>query len=346
MALFFWFCTALGYRVLRWLGVPLASANALERGVICAGVGAGVLQYVPLALGSLHHLSPSSLRSACALLALLLLYDAVHVARGAVRALRSVELRPSREVLIWSAVTVALLGIVLVRAVVVADMGDDDGYHLTAAKRWLASGTVGYLPTFTNTNAAMGFEMLYAIGLAVCDPVGAKLLHYGAGLLLLLTVALCARRLSNVWAGLLAISLLLITSPLNDVALFASAYVDFGAALMATIGVLVWLLWRDRPEPRLLAGLALCVGFAGSFKITALIVAIIWTPLVISELYSRGAARSRAFFQGASFFAIACAPVAPWLLRNWLETGNPIYPLASTIFPTRDWTPEHGAVFS
>ncbi|HEY4106547.1 MAG TPA: hypothetical protein VGM44_21750, partial [Polyangiaceae bacterium] len=349
VALFFWFCTALGYRVLRWLRVPLAASNAnpLERGVICFGVGAGVLQYLPLALGFAHHLSPSWLRTACALLALALLPDAVHVARGAFRAARAIEFRPSREVLIWLVVTAALLGVVLLRATVVADMGDDDGYHLTAAKRWLASGTVGYLPTFTNTNAAMGFEMLYSIALAVCDPVGAKLVHYGAGLLLLLTIALSARRLSNVWAGLLAISLLLITNPLNSLPfLLASAYVDFGAALMATLGVLVWLLWRDRQDTRLLACLALCVGFAGSFKITALTVAIIWSPLVISELYARGTKRSRALLQGAFFFAIACAPVAPWLVRNWLETGNPIYPLASSIFPTRDWTPEHGAVFS
>jgi hypothetical protein len=39
------------------------------------------------------------------------------------------------------------------------------------------------------------------------------------------------------------------------------------------------------------------------------------------------------------------APVLPWLYRNWLVTGNPVYPMFSSIIPTRDWSAEQARTF-
>jgi hypothetical protein len=68
-------------------------------------------------------------------------------------------------------------GAVLVCTSLMGSFGDDDGYHLLAPKRWLASGTLDYLATYAHTNAPMGFEMLYAIALSLGNPTAAKMLH-------------------------------------------------------------------------------------------------------------------------------------------------------------------------
>ena len=344
--LFAWFCTALGYRLLRSFRVPLANATASERGLIYLALGAGFLQYLPYCLGLAHELNVHALRLSCALLALLLSKDAVHVARRFRNELKN-DGRLTRSMLIWGALFVALFGLLLTRALIVGNMGDDDGYHLTAPKRWLASGTVGYLASYTNTNASMGFEMLYAIGLAVCDPVGAKFLHFSAGLFALFAVVLSAKRIAGVWAGLCAVSLLLIATPICNVPyLFGQAYVDFGAAWMASVTVLIWLIWREQPDQKLLACMALCAGFAASFKITALLVCVVWLPVVLVELRQRGVAWPNVLKQGLAFGILAFTQVLPWLFRGWRLTGNPVYPMFASYIPTRDWTPEHGRVFS
>ena len=40
----------------------------------------------------------------------------------------------------------------------------------------------------------------------------------------------------------------------------------------------------------------------------------------------------------AAAAAVAAAANSPWLLRNWLLTGNPVYPFASHVFPSLAWT--------
>jgi hypothetical protein len=45
------------------------------------------------------------------------------------------------------------------------------------------------------------------------------------------------------------------------------------------------------------------------------------------------------------FGSLAAVPVLPWLVRNALVTGNPVYPLFANWIPSRDWTVEQGQVF-
>ena len=36
--------------------------------------------------------------------------------------------------------------------------------------------------------------------------------------------------------------------------------------------------------------------------------------------------------------AVCTAPNLPWLLKNWGETGNPLYPFVSTLVPSLRWS--------
>ncbi|MEP7051115.1 MAG: hypothetical protein ABJB12_12220 [Pseudomonadota bacterium] len=347
-ALFFWWVLlALGQRVLRVLRVPLGSFTPWEKGLISLAFGAGAAQYLPYTLALFGMMTAPVVRIACGLLALLLVPDLLSVSRALGKALRGLASRKlSRSLLVWCALFCAVMAMLLVRALVLGDTGDDDGYHLASPKRWLLTGTLSYLPTYTNTNASLGFEMLYVMGTAILDALGAKLLHYSAGLFTLLGVFLCARRISTPLAGITAISLLLIATPVNNLpALFGLAYVDLGACWMAMTSVLVWLEWRERLEPKLFVCFALCAGFAGSFKVTALALALAWVPALVSELRRHGLGWPRIVKRLAGFGALSLAPVLPWLLRNWRQTGNPVYPMFSSLIPTRDWSAEQAAVF-
>jgi hypothetical protein len=348
MLLFWWVVLALGHRILRWLAVPL-SVSPAEKGLLALTVGAGTLQLLPYTLAAFGRLRPGFAIAAFAVLALLLVPDLWHVARRLRTAIGGLSLQGiSRPAAIWGALFVLVMAILLVRATAFSAFGsDDDGYHLSAPKRWLESGTLHYLPTYTNTNASLGFEMLYTLALATGSPFGAKLLHYSAGLFTLLAIWLSARRLGSGRAGLLAISLLLIAQPLCDLpSLFRVAYVDFGACWMTMVSVLVYLLWRERQQPRLLVLLALVAGFAASFKSTALSVTVAWLPVLAWEWRRRDIAWRPIVGRAIRFGLIAAIPVLPWFLRSWRVTGNPVFPMLSGLIPTRDWSPELAGVFN
>jgi len=258
LILFLWVVVALGYRALRLLRVPLRFFTVWERGVVCAAIGAGLLQGLPLALSSFGRLTPGAVRLAVGVLVLLLARDMLHVALGLRAALRELE-APSRVEIAWLTILGLSLAILALRSMVLGDFGDDDGYHLTAPRRWLQTGTLGYLPTYTHTNASMGFEMLYVIALALWDAEGAKLLHFGAALLCLCALYLSARRLAGVvagaTAGMTAVSLFLIPNRVYDVPFLASlAYNDLAVCWMTMTGVLAWLVWREHRQ----SGLLIC----------------------------------------------------------------------------------------
>jgi hypothetical protein len=347
LILFCWFLVALGYRIARILRVPLTSLTRGERGLVCSALGAGFVQYLPFTLGELGWLSATSVRVAMAVLVLLLAPDLVRVARAVAAAARELgHARPSSGAMLWASVLVAIFATMLVRSVIVDAVGDDDGYHLTAPKRWLEQGALVYLPTYTHTNAPMGFEMLFAIGLATWDAGGAKTIHLAAAGFCLLGLFLAGRRLGRPTIGLVPISLLLVPNPAFDFPYLAAvAYNDLAVCWATVTSVLLWLVWRERRESSLLLCAALCAGFAGSFKFPALSVGMALILIMAWEAYRGRLTRPVPWALLAGCAVLAVAPVLPWLFRNWQVTGNPLYPMFSSVLPTRDWSQENGRVF-
>ena len=343
-----WLMTALGYRVVVLTGLILPGLRVAERGLVYLAIGAGVSQYLPLLLGSMGILSISNVKLALAALAVLLARDLLHIAKTAAPEIRSLCRMPTRRALTaWFVILAAFGGALLVRASLMGSLGDDDGYHLLAPKRWLQSGTLEYLPTYTHTNAPMGFEMLYTLALSLANPAAAKLLHFGAGVLCLLAVFLCAKRLGHVTAGVLAISCLLLETPLFDLPVLLNlAYTDLAVCWLTLTSLLLWLIWLDNGERSLLIGAASCAGFAGSFKFTALSVGAGLMLLVFRQLKRRGLPIREMMGPLCMVGALSAVPVLPWLWRNWRVTGNPMYPILSSLVPTRDWSPEHAQIFS
>ena len=90
--------TALGRRLLRILRAPLPTVSRLERGVLCAAMGLGMLQYLAFGLGSAHALTPRNLTVGLAILSLLLLPDIGKVLRAIYRAVRETG---TRNVPVW-----------------------------------------------------------------------------------------------------------------------------------------------------------------------------------------------------------------------------------------------------
>ena len=220
-------------------------ASTGERGIVAVGLGAGLLQFVPVGLGYLQVLGPTSLRVAIGVLGLLLAYDLAGCRRG------YWHLRHFRRPSIWLAAWILALAPVVAVALLIALVPtvDTDGvvYHLTA-KRWLASGSLEYLPTYPQSNSPMGVEMLYAMGMVFAGDTAAKCLHMALGVLAAATLYLCGRRIAGPVVGAIAATFYLV-GPVGIGGALGTAYTEGVATFGISAAALAWLVWfgsRDR----------------------------------------------------------------------------------------------------
>ena len=349
-AAFLWLCLALGRRLLILLGASGAISPS-ERGVIAAGLGAGVLQFVPFALGALGLMTTTSIRIAVGFLVVAAAADLRAVALSVVALMRR-RTYPDLWTIGWIiALSPALL---MAGLVALAPTFDADGlaYHLTVPKRWMHTGWLDYLPTYPYSNAPMGMEMLFSLGMAFSGDVAAKCIHYVLGVVATAAIYLAGKRLSGRMVGAVCATLFLV-GPGGSATLIGLAYVEGAASLAIAASVLSWLVWYQTDNRGYLRSAALLAGVAVSFKLSCALfpVALLAvTALVVAakareEQIPKGLvySTSSALLSTASLSPFVAAPILPWLTRAFIMTGNPFFPLFANLIPSRDLSAELAA---
>ncbi|MDR3620342.1 MAG: glycosyltransferase family 39 protein [Paludisphaera borealis] len=221
-------------------------------------------------------------------------------------------------------------------------------YHLQGPKEYFQNGRIAFLPHNVYTSMPFGVEMLHLIGMEVMGDwwwgglVGQLLVALYAPMAAVL-IAGSASRLGSRWAGRFA-AIVYLTTPwiyrLGVIAYVEGPLCYFQAALL-------WTLirgWNDEraPRGRFWGLLGLLAGGAMTCKYTAVLSAVIpWGVFSVADAVRRRSARPvLAFVLGWSVV------MAPWMIKNVIDTGNPVYPLAWKVFGGRDWTPAREAQWS
>lgn len=206
------------------------------------------------------------------------------------------------------------LGPILAMASVPPWYRDELVYHLSLPQHFAAAGA--YVQPDDNVFRAfpMGWESIVSAWMVLGGP-NPRLLGAWTVAATALGVAALARRAgaSPAAAGAAAATFLVVPT----VAEFgASAYVEPWLCLLVAMALL------DVLDDRWTAGL--WAGLAASVKYPGLAVA-----LFVVVLLPRGA-RPRAVLAAASLGA-------PFYVRNWIERGNPVFPLAYEVFGGEGW---------
>ena len=144
----------------------------------------------------------------------------------------------------------------------------------------------------------------------------------------------------RVW-GMLGL-LVFVSTPMV-IRLSITAYVDLGMIFFTTASVLSYLRWRDGryEDVKWLLLAAVCMGLAAGTKYNAL---ISWLFLggAVCFLYARDTGKQlQAIRWGALFSLVALAVVSPWLVKNLILKGNPIYPSPGQRVCVYPWRPRN-----
>jgi len=211
-------------------------------------------------------------------------------------------------------------------------------YHLGAPRDYLDRGRIEYLPHNIYSNLPFNVEMLYLLTMILRGgPVKAALscqsLNVLLGLLAVGAVWLAARPFGRPCAG----SAALLTASCPFLAYLSGvAYVENGMLFFSALA-LAAILEADRGRRgspgRWLAFAGLMSGLACGCKYTA--VPQVLSPLLLAAGWI-GRRRPRDVARSVLAFGLpALLAFAPWLIKNAIATGNPVFPLARAVFGER-----------
>ena len=329
---------ALGRLVLRAI-VILPSLSSLERLPLGFGLGASLLGGLTLMVGRVGLLSPWPVRVG---LAAIVLAEIV----ASIREIRQRSDQPranARPWLAWGAF-IAITGPFLLTMALGAMLPSIDfdaiEYHLQGPKEYFQAGRITFLPHNVYTSMPFSVEMLHLLGMEVLNDwwrgalVGQLLIAVQAPLAAIF-LALTAARVGSPRAAWFAAVVYLTTPWIYRLAILP--YVE-GPLCFYHAG-LVWgatVVWNEADPSRRKKLWAVIGGLAGgamACKYPALISAVI--PLGLVAVADAIRRRSIA---GVAAYVVAWAVVmTPWLAKNVIDTGNPVYPLGYNVFGGRFW---------
>jgi len=208
-------------------------------------------------------------------------------------------------------------------------------HHLAVPKLYLNHGGIYEIPSLEFSYYPMNIDLLYIIPLYLGNDILAKYIHFTFALLTgWLIFDYLKRRINNLSA--LFGALLFLSIPII-VKLSVTVYVDLSLVFFSTASILFLLKWAEKDfQLKYLIISALSCGFALGTKYNGLIVLFLLT-LFIPFIYSRyfqNSTRSqyRAIYYGAFFLFISLLLFSPWLIKNFIWTNNPLYPLFDNWF--------------
>ncbi len=311
---------AWGGRLGRWLGIPFESD--LERWALGATLGLGLLGSVVFGLGAVGGLYPAV---AYLLLGVLGVAGGPEV-RTLVRGLRPrLHPMPGNRIR-WLWLYAGLVGLLSLGAALLPPTAWDAlVYHLQGPRLHVEAHRLIAVPENFYLNSPAQVEMLFTWGLLLQGDLLAQLLHWVFWPLTAILLYALVRRNGNPEVGGWAVALWASVPFAGELA--GVAYVDVGLTAFVLGSAYAFLKWTESQNARWLTLAALFLGLAMATKYTA----VTWLGLLALLVVYHGARDQKrpvgwVVSQATKMGMIAALPVLPWLVKNWIVTGNPVYP--------------------
>jgi 4-amino-4-deoxy-L-arabinose transferase-like glycosyltransferase len=208
-------------------------------------------------------------------------------------------------------------------------------HHLAVPKLYLRHGAIYEIPFMPFSYFPMNLQLLYLIPLYFGNDIIPKYIHFAFALLTAWLIFNYLKPRTSVIYAILGV-LFFLSIPII-VKLSITVYVDLGLIFFSTASLLLLLKWVENGfKYRFLSLSAICCGLAMGTKYNGLVTFFLLTLFVpfIHSRYAEGnkAGAVKSVRYGALFLAIALLFFAPWIIRNYIWTGNPLYPLYDSWF--------------
>jgi len=219
---------------------------------------------------------------------------------------------------------------------------DELEYHLAAPAQYVRDGRISFISDNAYASFPANVEMLFLDGMIVRGGVVdgfalGRLINVALGVLAACAAGACASEMFGKRAALPAAAILYTWPQVNSIA--CVGYVELG--LMLYVGLALLAAYNYHRSGRRMAHLVLLgvvSGLAAGCKYPAVL--FVCVP---AGLWVLAAAKKKVLAHGLVFAAVALGVFVPWLVRNAVNTGNPVYPLLGGTFHASTWSPRKEA---
>ena len=212
-------------------------------------------------------------------------------------------------------------------------------HHLYVPILYLQNGGIFEIPHIEFSYYPMNLDLLYLGALYFNNDILPKFIHFSFALATAWMIFVYLKTPINTGHALLG-SLFFLSIPVI-VNLSTVVYVDLGLVCFlfaALIFIFKWIEQRFQVKPLVISaifcGLALGAKYNG---LIGLFLLGLFVPFVYARYHSKGSSYAgKAIGFSILYVFIALIIFSPWMIRNVVWTGNPIYPLYHTVFNSGD----------
>lgn len=250
---------------------------------------------------------------------------------------RKIIITPKASYLTWA--LIILFASLIVATILLASVPPVDRdsltHHLYVPKLYLKHGGIYEIPEIFFSYYPMNLDLLYMIPLYFGNDIIPKYIHYFFALLTSCLIYKYLKSRTSLIYALLG-SLFLLSIPII-IKLSITAYVDLGLMFFSTASLLLIFRWLNSDyKIRYLTLAGCCCGLATGVKyngIVTLVILVLILPLLYIRTNKRAPGSDRKSLGYCIIFMImTLLAFSPWLIRNYLWTDNPIYPLHDSFF--------------
>ena len=203
-------------------------------------------------------------------------------------------------------------------------------HHLAVPKLYLKHGGIYEIPELIFSYNPMNLDLFYLISLFFGNDIIPKFIHFSFALMTAwLIFSYLKKRIDNCYA---LFGVLLFLSLPVIIKLSIMVYVDLGLIYFSTASIIYLLKWIEKDfDIKFLIYSALFCGLALGTKYNGLVLLFLLTLFVpfiyLRSFENKTASQGKAIGYSAIFMFISLIVFSPWMMRNYIWTSNPIYPL-------------------
>jgi len=256
---------------------------------------------------------------------------------------------------------IAVIGCIILLSCVPPVSRDALAHHLAVPKLYLKHGSIYQIPDIEFSYYPMNLDLLYLIPLYFGNDIIPNFIHFSFALFTAALIFNYLKKRSNILYALFGAGFFLSLPVI--VKLSITAYVDLGLIFFSAASLLYLLKWAEQGfSLRFLFISAICCGLALGTKYNGLIVLFLLTlfvPMIVLKFHfstpelkcnfstpelkcnfstPEDSKKSQIYFiykslgYAAVFFIVAMAVFSPWMIRNYIWTGNPLFPMYDNWF--------------
>ncbi len=203
-------------------------------------------------------------------------------------------------------------------------------HHLAVPKLYLKHGSIYEIPAFKWSYFPMNLDLLYLIPLSFENDIIPKFIHFSFALMTAWLIFSYLKKRIDTSYALLGVFLFLSLPVI--IKLSITVYVDLGLIFFSTASLIYLLKWIETDfKIKYLVISAIWCGLALGTKYNGLIVLFLLTLFVpflyLRYIQNKTASTGKAICYSAIFVLVSLIVFSPWMIKNNIWVGNPIYPL-------------------